>query len=66
MGCEGAIIHRDLENREGRSPKPLGFLVILGLRSGYAAVAVLKRRGGRKRGDFRGGAVRLKRFTLLQ
>ena len=39
MGCEGAIIHRDLENREGRTPKILGFLVILGLRSGYAAVA---------------------------
>ena len=25
MGCEGAIIHRDLENREGRTPKTLGF-----------------------------------------
>ena len=25
MGCEGAIIHRDLENREGRTPKTLVF-----------------------------------------
>ena len=30
MGCEGAIIHRDLENREGRTPKIIGFLVIFG------------------------------------
>ena len=28
MGCEGAIIHRDLKNREGRTPKPLGFFAI--------------------------------------
>ena len=31
MGCEGAIIHRDLENREGRTPKTLGFFSILAL-----------------------------------
>ena len=30
MGCEGAIIHRDLENRKGRTPKHLGFFVIFG------------------------------------
>jgi hypothetical protein len=46
VGCEGAIIHRDLENREGMGPKNRRILVIFGLRSGYAAVAALKRRGG--------------------
>ena len=46
------------------TPKTLGFLVILGLQSGIAAVAALKRRGGRKRGDFSMMRIRLARFAL--
>ena len=37
-----------LRKSRGTHPKTLRILVILGLRSGYAAVAVLKRRGGLK------------------
>ena len=48
----------------GTAPKNLWFLVILGLQSGFAAVAVLKRRGGRKRGDFSMVRIRLARFAL--
>ena len=43
--------------------KPEGFVIFV-LWSGYAAVAVFKRRGECKRGDFRGGAARLKRLVL--
>ena len=52
MGCEGAIIHRDLENREGTGPKTFRVFRDFRLGSFYAAVAALERRGGRKRGDF--------------
>ena len=38
------------------TPKTLGFFAIFGFLWVFAAVAVLKRRGGCKCGDFRGGA----------
>ena len=64
MGCEGAIIHRDLENREGAGPKTFRVFRDFRLGSFYAAVAAHERRGGRKRGDFSMVRIRLARFAL--
>ena len=51
MGCEGAIIHRDLENRGGRTPKTLvfsRFSAWVGLRGSCGAQAKGRvRRGSR-------------------
>ena len=63
MGCEGAIIHRDLENRGGRTPKTLvfsRFLVLIGLRGSCGAQA----KGRVRRGDFSMVRIRLARFAL--
>ena len=63
MGCEGAIIHRDLENREGHTPKHLGFSRFsawVGLRGSCGAQA----KGRVRRGDFSMVRIRLARFAL--
>ena len=52
---EGHVDCRKFWGRKfwGQTPKTLGFLVILGLQSGFAAVAALKRRGGCGAATFR-------------
>ena len=64
MGCEGAIIHRDLENRGGRTPKTLRFSRFWGFGHASRLLRCSREGAGLKRGDFRGGAARLKRFAL--
>jgi hypothetical protein len=54
VGCEGAIIHRDLENREGRTPKTLRFFAIFRFSQTSRQLRRGEGAGGGKSGWIRG------------